>query len=131
MCDHTGPLLPVPRVGGWPHILAYEDGATGDASVESMARALRQPSPQVVQASRYFDCVNFASRVRAQVASQWTVGFNDLACHPSSVYAAFNALHGSNHAMHSDVAAGHENTLSGSSALQAAVLRHFAANGHA
>jgi hypothetical protein len=45
------------QVGGWPHILAYEEGARGDASVESMSRALAQPSAKVARASVCDACV--------------------------------------------------------------------------
>eukprot|EP01052_Picozoa_sp_SAG31_P030392 SAG31_NODE_3114_length_4659_cov_2.682745_2_plen_472_part_00 len=84
MCDHTGPLCkPFPRCGGWPHVLAYGKPWAGGPTIESMVHAIHNPSKRVINACRYYDCVNFAARVR--VPTQWTVGFNDLACHPSTV----------------------------------------------
>jgi len=72
-CDHTG--ITVNRINGWPRIIP-----NGTAT----------PDPRVVEAVRYYDSVNFAPRVRAQVF--FTVGFIDHICPPTGVYAAFNQL---------------------------------------
>lgn len=45
-----------------------------------------------VEAARYYDAVNFARRVRCPALV--SVGFIDLLCKPSSVYAAYNQLQG-------------------------------------
>ncbi len=72
-CDHTG--ITVNRINGWPRIIP-----NGTAT----------PDPRVVEAVRYYDSVNFAPRIRAQVF--FTVGFIDHICPPTGVYAAFNQL---------------------------------------
>ena len=63
---------------GWPKIVPY------DASGVANAKAL--------EASRYIDAVNFASRCKAQAIM--SVGFVDSVCPPSSCYAAYNLLKG-------------------------------------
>ena len=73
-CDatlaHTG-YAEHPRVAGWPKLLAgLEDDALNAAK----------------EASRYFDCVNMATRIQAP--GVMTVGYIDQACPPTSVYAA-------------------------------------------
>ena len=45
---------------------------------------------QCLEMSGYFDAVNFAKRVKCPII--FTVGFNDMSCCPSSVYAAYNAV---------------------------------------
>ena len=61
---------------GWPKIVPY------DASGVAHAKAL--------EASRYIDAVNFASRFQGKAIM--SVGFVDSVCPPSSCYAAFNVL---------------------------------------
>ena len=73
MCDHTGMLAN--RVAGWPKIIPVTDGV---------------PDPAVLQASRYFDMVNFAPRIKA--AGFFAVGFIDKVAPPTSVYAAYNQV---------------------------------------
>lgn len=73
MCDHTG--MVVGRVAGWPKVVPVVDG---------------KPDPAVLETSRYFDTVNFASRVKARVY-MWE-GFIDTTCPPTGVYAAFNQV---------------------------------------
>ena len=80
--------------------------------------------PQVVNAVRYYDAVNFAARTKAP--GFFTVGFIDTTCPPSSVYAAYNALRSRKEIFH-DIAAGHTNTPAASAAMREAVKRHFAA----
>lgn len=72
-CDHTG--ITVNRINGWPRIIP---------------NGTPNPDPRVVEAVRYYDSVNFAPRIRAQVF--FTVGFIDHICPPTGVYAAFNRL---------------------------------------
>lgn len=105
-CDHTG--FKVGRVNGWPKFIA-----TGET-----------PPPGVVEAVRYFDAVNFATRSKA--AGVFTVGFIDTTCPPSSVYAAYNALPGRNE-IFNDVTAGHTNTPKAGEFMRAAILAHVAA----
>ena len=74
-CDPTG--LAVDRMPGWP----YSGG--------NMANARK---PNVAETSRYFDAVNFASRVKcpALVAT----GLIDVTCPPAGVLAACNQFQG-------------------------------------
>ncbi len=75
MSDHTG--MVVGRIAGWPKLVPV--GADG------------KPDPKVLEASRYFDDVNMATRTKAKGAYVST-GFIDTTCPPSSVYAAYNNL---------------------------------------
>ncbi len=77
MCDHTAPVIS--RKAGWPQILKGIDPQTDKASWD-----------KIVSASRYFDAVNFASRIKAPIIM--SVGFCDVVCAPTSVYAAYNAI---------------------------------------
>lgn len=104
-CDHTG--CTAGRINGWPKFIA-----TGETA----------PS-NVVEAVRYFDAVNFASRSR--VAGLVTVGYIDTTCPPTSVYAAYNALPDGKR-IHVDIDAGHCNTPQASRVMEAAILNHVA-----
>lgn len=75
MCDHTG--VAVGRVNGWPKFLENPPAV---------------PNPNVLEAARYYDAMNFATRARC--AGIVTVGFIDATCPPTTVYAAYNALAG-------------------------------------
>lgn len=72
MCEHTG------RVNGWPRLVPRD--------------AAGVPDPRVLEAARYFDAMNFATRTRADAVV--SVGFIDDTCRPTSVYAAYNNLLG-------------------------------------
>jgi len=105
-CDHTGSQAN--RVNGWPKMVP--NGPDG------------KPDPAALQASRYFDCVNFATRAKGRGAAV-TVGFIDTTCPPTSVYAAYNALSVPK-TIHFDTLAGHTNTPAASKFMQQAALRH-------
>ncbi|MBI5773683.1 MAG: acetylxylan esterase [Verrucomicrobia bacterium] len=105
-CDHTG--FKARRINGWPKFIA-----TGET-----------PPPNVVEAVRYYDAANFATRTKA--AGIVTVGFIDTTCPPSSVYAAYNALPGKKE-IFNDIAAGHTNTPKAVEKMRAAILAHVAA----
>lgn len=76
ICDHSGRVAG--RINGWPKLVPNgEDG---------------KPDPKILEASRYVDAVNFASRCRADAIL--SVGFVDRTCPPSSCYAAYNQLLG-------------------------------------
>lgn len=47
-------------------------------------------SPAALAAQNYFDCVHFAPMIKCE--TYVCTGFSDEACHPSSVYAFYNAL---------------------------------------
>ena len=74
ICDHGG--RENGQINGWPKIVPY------DAEGVANAKAL--------EASRYIDAVNFASRFQGKAIM--SVGFVDSVCPPSSCYAAFNVL---------------------------------------
>ncbi len=71
MCDHSG--LAHGRVSGWPHWLS---------------RARGERNAKVLEASAYYDAVNFARKFKGK--SVHGVGFIDTVCAPTTVYAAFN-----------------------------------------
>ena len=66
----------VGRESGWPKMLKK----SSDGSIDEKA----------VQALRYVDVANFASRLRCRTVM--SVGFIDRTCPPSSVYAAYNNI---------------------------------------
>ncbi len=77
ICDHSGRAAG--RINGWPKLVPMgEDG---------------KPEPKSLQAGRYVDAVNLASRCKAEAIM--SVGFIDATCPPSSCYAAYNCLRGS------------------------------------
>lgn len=108
MCDHTG--VAVGRVNGWPKIVP--NGPDG------------KPDPKVLQAARYYDAMNFATRARA--AGIITVGFIDTTCPPSSVYAAYNALR-SKKEIFNDPLSPHTNTPKAMEAMRRAIREHVEA----
>jgi cephalosporin-C deacetylase-like acetyl esterase len=81
MCDHTGMLAG--RIAGWPKLVPL--GADG------------KPDPAILQTSRYFDSVNFATRVKAP--SYFWIGFVDSVTPPTSSYAAYNNVPGNKQIM--------------------------------
>ena len=105
MCDHTGVV--VGRVNGWPKFIPQ---APGD-----------KPDPKVVQAVRYYDAMNFATRTKA--ACIVTVGFVDATCPPTSVYAMYNALRGPKEMFH-DPPSGHAVSPRAGEAMRRAIHRH-------
>ena len=76
ICDHSGQVAD--RINGWPKLVP--NGNDG------------KPDPQILEAARYVDAVNFATRCKADAIM--SVGFIDAVCPPSSCYAAYNALKG-------------------------------------
>ncbi|NLY02802.1 MAG: acetylxylan esterase [Rhodopirellula sp.] len=76
ICDHTGQA--VGRINGWPKLVP--NGADG------------KPEPAALEASRYVDAVNLASRCKADAIV--SVGFIDVTCPATTCYAAYNQLQG-------------------------------------
>jgi cephalosporin-C deacetylase-like acetyl esterase len=105
-CDHTG--FKVGRVNGWPKFIA-----TGET-----------PPPNVVEAVRYYDTVNFVTRHKA--TGIITVGFIDTTCPPSSVYAAYNAVPGKKQ-IYNDIPRGHANSPQATAAMRNAIAAHVEA----
>ena len=56
----------------------------------SIPRQAVAKTPAVLAALNYFDCVHFAPMIKCE--TYVCTGFSDEACHPSSVYAFYNAL---------------------------------------
>lgn len=108
-CDHTGSL--VDRISGWPKWAFVQNPQTVD--------------PAALEASRYYDSVNFARLTKADEAVV-TVGLIDTICPPTSVYAAYNAL-AIPKTLHVDPLANHTNTPEAMSFLKGAVTRHVKA----
>jgi cephalosporin-C deacetylase len=106
-CDHTG--AKADRISGWPKLVPA--GADG------------QPDAQVLQAARYFDNVNFATRTRAKGAFV-TVGFIDLTCPATSVYAAYNNLSIPKR-IYNDIPSGHANSPAATHARNQAVFNYL------
>jgi cephalosporin-C deacetylase len=107
-CDHSG--MKADRISGWPKIVPIlPDGS---------------PDPLALEASRYFDAVNFATRCKAQAIM--SVGFIDRTCPPTSVYTAYNVLQGLKEMIHSPTL-GHTTTTEISGAFRKALLSHIAA----
>jgi cephalosporin-C deacetylase len=72
MCDHSGRAFD--RISGWPHWL--------------MEKMPADKFAKVLEASAYYDAVNFARKFKGK--SLHGVGFIDTVCAPTTVYAAFN-----------------------------------------
>jgi len=72
MCEVGGRVEAWPRYG-WPD---------ADGKVNT----------QRVNAMRYFDATNFARRIQAEAI--FSVGFIDVVCQPTTVYAAYNSVQG-------------------------------------
>lgn len=106
-CDHTGSAAN--RVSGWPKLVP--NGPDG------------KPDEKALQASRYFDNVNFAVRTKAKGAFV-TVGFLDVTCPATSVYAAYNSLSIPKN-IFNDIHSGHANTPAASKAMNEAVFAYL------
>ena len=75
----------------------------------------------MLEAARYYDAMNFASRTRA--AGIVTVGFIDTTCPPTSVYAAYNALRGKKE-IFNDPPSTHTVSASARAAMRKAIFQH-------
>jgi cephalosporin-C deacetylase len=105
MCDRTGSV--VGRIGGWPKLVGKgKDGP---------------PEPNVLEAARYYDAMNFVRRTHA--AAIFTVGFIDTVCPPTTVYAAYNALSGKKQ-IFNDPLSPHAVLKPATEAMRKAVLEH-------
>ena len=103
MSDHTG--MVAGRIAGWPKIVPVVDG---------------KPDAKVMEAARYFDDVNMATRTHAKGAYV-TTGFIDTTCPPSTVYAAFNNLKIEKH-IWNDIEYGHPYSKEASASMTQAAL---------
>ena len=71
LCDHAGHLKG--RAPGWPFLCSFSGN-----------------NPDVLEASRYMDAVNFARKI--DVPIRVTTGLIDMICSPASVFSAYNAI---------------------------------------
>ena len=76
MCDHSGEAAG--RINGWPRLVPRDSDG--------------KPNAKILEASRYVDAMNFATRTKAEAI--FSVGFIDTVCPPTSVYAAYNNVSG-------------------------------------
>ncbi len=104
-CDHSGMMAN--RVAGWPKIAPMKEG---------------KPDMSVVEAFRYIDCMNFATRTKA-AGCYFTVGFIDTVCPPTSVYAAYNQLTIPKE-IYNDIPSGHANSPQASEGMRQAVMKY-------
>jgi cephalosporin-C deacetylase-like acetyl esterase len=104
-CDHSGMLMG--RIAGWPKIVPVVDG---------------KPDMAVLEAYRYIDCMNFATRTKA-AGAYFTVGFIDNVCPPTSVYAAYNQLSIPKE-IYDDIPSGHAHSQAARDGMTKAVLKH-------
>ena len=74
ICDHSGCVIG--RTTGWPHFTRLDANGNYDKSV--------------IEASRYIDAVNFASRIKGKVVLM--INYADNVCEPTSCYAAYNNI---------------------------------------
>jgi len=105
--DHSGMM--VNRISGWPKLVTLD--------------AEGKPNEKILQASRYVDGMNFATRIK--VPGFFTVGFIDTTCPPTSVYAMYNNLKGEKK-IFNDITAKHENTAAATQQMRRAVRDHIA-----
>ncbi len=73
-CDVTGYLHG--RAGGWPHMFRQDNAV--------------HRTPEKIATTAYYDSVNFARRLKAPGLYLW--GYNDEACPPTSMFAAYNVI---------------------------------------
>ena len=77
-CDVTGYLHG--RAGGWPGMFK-PDPKTGENF---------HATPAKIATTAYYDTVNFAKRIK--VPGQYTWGYNDEVCPPTSTFSAYNQI---------------------------------------
>lgn len=104
-CDHSGML--VNRIAGWPKIVPVVDG---------------KPDMSVLEAYRYIDCMNFATRTKA-AGCFFTVGFIDSTCPPTSVYSAYNQLTIPKE-IYNDIPSGHSHSQTARDGMVKAVMKY-------
>jgi len=109
MCDHTGMIRE--RICGWPKFVPLN--------------ADHQPDARALDSIRYYDAVNFATRIK--VPGIVTVGFIDTTCPPTTVYAAYNAIPGTKD-IFNDPLSDHHVSSAASDAMEKAVRAHISAS---
>lgn len=107
MCEHGG--LQGGRVVGWPKWVARLPDGSQD--------------PAMLEASAYYDMVHFASRAKCE--GRFTVGFVDVGCPPSALYAMANQWGGPREVFH-DVLRAHRSSPEALEWLSEQVRAHVA-----
>lgn len=107
LCDHSG--FTVSRINGWPKWIPFD--------------AEGKPDAAAAEAARYYDGMNFAARTKADAF--FTIGFIDVSCPPTGVYATYNQLTG-NKDMLDQYHLGHRTSPEADAAARSAVLSHVA-----
>ena len=104
MCDHSGNAAD--RVAGWPKLVPLAAG---------------KPEPKSLEAARYVDCMNLATRAKASAIL--SVGFIDGVCPPTGIYATFNNLSGEKKMVHEPLM-GHSSTPKIGEAFSKGIQEH-------
>ena len=107
ICDHSGNAIG--RTAGWPKLVPLGKD--------------NKPDPKSMEAARYVDCMNLATRARASAI--FSVGFIDTVCPPTSVYATYNNLPGEKRMVHEPLM-GHSGTPRINEAFAKAIQEHVA-----
>ena len=105
ICDHSGKVIG--RINGWPKLVP--DGEDG------------KPVPKILEAARYVDGVNMASRAKAEAIM--SIGFIDATCPATTCYAAYNQLKGKKQVINEPLM-GHAAPAHIQEAFMKAVLEH-------
>src|SRR5262249_43464702 len=105
LCDHTG--FVVNRIAGWPKLVQKAPSGVTD---------------QATQAARYFDCMNFATRAKAEAV--FSVGFIDPVAPPTSIYAMYNNYAGPKQIING-TQEGHANWKEFEQAADAAIMKQL------
>jgi cephalosporin-C deacetylase-like acetyl esterase len=80
------------------------------------------PLVSVIEAFRYLDCMNFATRTKA-AGCYFTVGFIDVTCPPTSIYATYNQLTIPKE-IYNDIPSGHSHSSAAREGMTNAVMKH-------
>lgn len=77
LCDHTASLQGI--ACGWPHYFYWNKGKGQEKQIE---------------ASRYYDGVNFARLITDQQTGWFSFGYNDDVVPPTTAWATYNTVKG-------------------------------------
>lgn len=107
MCDNTG--VSVGRINGWPKLVPIDKQGKADENI--------------LQISRYYDAMNFATLTNAQAFL--TVGFIDVSCPPTTVYATYNNIKGKKQIINHPQM-GHAGSREDDALIKTTILEHVA-----
>lgn len=83
LCDHTASLKGV--ACGWPHYFYDYSNPSGSSDNARVANLSKE-----IEAVKYYDGVNFASRIK--VPGWFSFGYNDDVVPPTTVWATYNTI---------------------------------------